>query len=210
MSTILLRILLVVSLLLCACNPLLAQEEEADSSWSFSVSGSVTVTPHTDVILSPGFSADHNWLHLETRYNYEDIRTVSFFGGYWLGAGNKLRLDAAPMLGFVMGQTNAFAPALEFTLTYWKLNFYAEQELIINYTGKEESYLYSWNELTYEVTRNLYLGISGQHTRLYHTAVDIQKGPMVKYLFGRFTGTLYAFNPFSSDNVFAGTISMDF
>ncbi|NIG54030.1 hypothetical protein [Chitinophaga sp. Cy-1792] len=203
-------IFLAAVLVLCDCAPLLAQEADADSSWSFSVSGSFTVTPHSGVILSPGFSVDHNWLHAETRYNYEDVRTASFFAGYWLGVGNKLRLDAAPMIGFVVGQTNAFAPALEFTLTYWKLTLYSEQELIINYEGKDESYLYSWNELTYAVTRKLFLGISGQRTRLYQSGLDLQKGPMVKYLFGKFTGTFYAFNPFSDHNVFAGTLSMDF
>ena len=30
----------------------------------------------------PTFTADHKWLHLEARYNYENFRTGSVWGGY--------------------------------------------------------------------------------------------------------------------------------
>jgi hypothetical protein len=46
------------------------------------------------------------WLHLEARYNYENLRTGSVWVGYNFSAGKKLVLDVAPVLGGVFGRTH--------------------------------------------------------------------------------------------------------
>ena len=60
--------------------------------------------------VDPVFTADHEWLHLEARYNYENLHTGSVWVGYKFTAGKKLVLDVTPMIGGVFGRTTGIAP----------------------------------------------------------------------------------------------------
>jgi len=53
------------------------QEEAEQPGWSFSASAYTFFVPDDDDYVMPTFIADHQWLHLEARYNYEDLQTVS-------------------------------------------------------------------------------------------------------------------------------------
>ena len=60
-----------------------AQQNDATQairSWDFTFSGNLYLIPD-DIYFNPVFTADLGHLHLETRYNYEDFRTGSVFGG---------------------------------------------------------------------------------------------------------------------------------
>ena len=59
-------------------------------------------TPHP---LSPWTT-----LHLETRYNNEDLRTGSLWVGYNFAWGEKWQFEVTPMIGGVFGRTNGIAP----------------------------------------------------------------------------------------------------
>ena len=43
--------------------------------WAFSLITDGYIIPNQDGYASPNFTADHGWLHLEARYNYENLRT---------------------------------------------------------------------------------------------------------------------------------------
>ena len=66
-------------------------------------------------------TADHNWLHLEARYNYENLHSGSLWAGYNFSLGKTLSLSVTPMLGGVFGRTNGIAPGCEASLTYKKI-----------------------------------------------------------------------------------------
>ena len=55
-------------------------------------------------------AADHEWLHLETRYNYEDLRTGSIWFRHNFSVGKQLVLNLTPMVGGVSGRTSGIAP----------------------------------------------------------------------------------------------------
>ena len=59
------------------------------NQWSFSLATSGYLVPHDQSYVSPTFTADHRWLHLEARYNYEYQKTGSLWAGYNFSVGNK-------------------------------------------------------------------------------------------------------------------------
>ena len=62
-------------------------EQEVDKRWSFSGSAYTYFVPDSHEYVQPTFTADRGWLHLETRYNYEDLETGSAWGATILAGG---------------------------------------------------------------------------------------------------------------------------
>lgn len=78
--------------------------------WAFVLTTSGYIVPGGQSLVSPDFTADRGWLHLEARYNYEALETGSLWVGYDFSAGKKLVLDVTPMVGGVFGNLNGVAP----------------------------------------------------------------------------------------------------
>jgi hypothetical protein len=144
--------------------------------------------------VQPTFMADRGWLHLETRYNYENLETGSVWLGYNLSFGKKLVLEATPMLGGVFGNTTGIAPGYRFTLTYWKLELSSEGEFVFDTGNSEGSFFYTWSELSLSPVDWFRFGIAGQRTRAYQTDVDIQRGLFIGFTYKRIDLTTYVFN----------------
>jgi hypothetical protein len=145
--------------------------------------------------VSPVFTADHQWLHLEARYNYENQRTGSLWAGYNFSAGKKLQLSLTPMVGGVFGDTTGIAPGCEFSLTYKKLQFSSSSEYVFDTSHRAGSFFYSWPQVTYSLLDWLKVGFVAQHTRAYHTAVEIQRGFLVGVSYKQWEFTTYVLNP---------------
>ena len=62
------------------------------SRWTFSLVTDGFLVPNEVSYAQPDFTADHNWLHLEARYNSENLQTGSLWFGYNFSAGKKLVL----------------------------------------------------------------------------------------------------------------------
>lgn len=200
-------------LLLVPASRLLAQESKADSSgssWAFSATGYYYFVPEDRNLLSLIGYADHKALHLESRYNYEDLNTGSAFAGWKFETGKEFIFAATPMLGFVFGNTNGFIPAAELEASYKIFDFYSETEYVFDFAGKENNYLYTWSELALSPIESLRTGITAQRTRLYQTSLDLQRGIFAQYSFWKLTAGAYYFNPFSSDNLVIISLSVDF
>jgi hypothetical protein len=126
-----------------------AEKPPEDSPWSFS--GAVyTYFPHDDVnFVQPTVMADRDWLHLEARYNYEDLHTVSLWGGYNFGGEGTVTWEVAPMLGVVYGDTTGIAPGYRASLTWWKLQLYRDGEYLFDTSDSSDSFFYSWSEASF-------------------------------------------------------------
>lgn len=185
-------------------------QKDSTANWSFSLSSFFYFVPHdVNSVSLIGYANYKRW-HLEGRYNYEDRNTVSLFGGYRFETGKKFQFAATPMLGFIVGNTDAIAPGLELEASYWKLGYYSETEYVIAFIGREENFLYVWGELTMNPVSTLNLGLSYQKTRLYQTEFDVQFGMLAKYSFGRWTPAIYYFNPFTDNDFLIFALSVDF
>jgi hypothetical protein len=122
--------------------------DDADvNQWEFSLATSGYLVPDDQSYGSPIFTADHQWLHLEARYNEEYLQTGSLWAGYNVSAGHKLIFEATPMFGVVFGSTTGVAPGYELSLTYKRVELSAQGEYIFNTDDRTASYFYTWNYL---------------------------------------------------------------
>jgi hypothetical protein len=172
--------------------PLLKEADEP--AWSFSASASTYIVPDFREYVQPTFIADRGWLHLESRYNYENLETGSVWAGYNFSGGKKLEWEFTPMLGGVFGQTTGIAPGYKFSLTYWKLEFSSEGEWVFDLGNSEGSFFYNWSELSVSPVDWFRFGLVGQRTRAYRTDVDIQRGLLVGFTYKKMDFTTYVFN----------------
>jgi hypothetical protein len=169
-------------------------KEEDEGAWSFSASATTYIVPDFQEYVQPTFTADRGWLHLETRYNYENLETGSLWIGYNFNVGEKLALEATPMLGGVFGATTGIAPGYKFTLTYWKLELFSEGEFVFDTGDSEGSFFYNWSELSLSPVEWFRFGLVGQRTRAYQSDVDIQRGLLVGFSVRKMDFTTYVFN----------------
>jgi hypothetical protein len=153
------------------------------------------VVPNGDSFASPIFTADRDWLHLEARYNYENPRTGSLWAGYNFTAGDKLQLALTPMIGGVLGRTTGIAPGLQASLTYKKIEFLSSSEYVFDTRHVSESFFYSWPQLTYSPVEWFHIGVAAQHTKAYHSSLDIQRGFLIGVSYKKVDFTTYVFNP---------------
>jgi len=169
-------------------------EEAGRNTWSFAAAGYGYIIPDDQSYFSPTFRADRKWVHLEARYNYEDRQTGSIWLGYNLSFGEKLVLEATPMVGGVFGNTTGVAPGYLFTLSYKKVSLYSEGEFVFDTRNSDSSFFYSWDELTYSPTDWLRAGLASQRTRVYQTPLDVQRGFFAGFSYRRLDFTTYVFN----------------
>jgi len=178
-----------------AKNTAPAVTKEADEkAWSFSASATTYIVPDFQEYVQPTFTADHGWLHLETRYNYENLETGSVWVGYNFSGGKKLEWEFTPMLGGVFGNTTGIAPGYRLSLTYWKLELSSEGEFVFDTGNSEGSFFYNWSELSLSPVDWFRFGLVGQRTRAYQSSVDIQRGLLVGFSYKKIDFTTYVFN----------------
>jgi hypothetical protein len=157
--------------------------------------------PDSREYVQPTFTADRGWLHLEARYNYEDLDTGSAWVGYNFGGGETLSWALTPMLGGVLGNTTGVAPGYKGSLSWWKLELYSEGEYVFDTDDSSDSFFYNWSELTIAPLSWLRAGMVTQRTRVYETDRDIQRGVLLGFSYRALSVTTYVFNPDDSSPI---------
>jgi hypothetical protein len=190
--------------------PAPAAAAESETSWELGLSGSLYVLPDEEDFVQPTFRADHGVLHLETRYNYEDRDSVSFFAGANFEFGDNLKLALTPMLGGLAGNTEGIIPALEADFTAGIFGAYAEAEYVFDLGDSSSKYFYMWSELSLWPTEWLRAGVVTQRTRVYKTEREIQRGLLLGFSFKRLEGAVYFFNPGSDDHFTVVSLGVSF
>ena len=173
---------------------LLVHVAGAQKMWEFSLLADGYIVPDEGGYVSPIATADRDWLHLEARYNYEELRTGSLWTGYNFAFGKRVEFQVTPMFGVVAGRINGIAPGLEASLTYKRLELAVASEYVIQPSRLNESFYLAWPTLTYSVTQWLRGGLVAQRTQTYQTPLEIQRGFLVGVLRKRFEFTTYVFN----------------
>ena len=130
-----------------------------------------------DSYIDPIVWAKKGHLHLETRYNYEDLQTISLYGGYNLAFGKKLHLDLTPMLGGATGNTDAILPAAEFEIMYARrVGLYTETEYAFDLNNSDDNFFLWWGELYYSPQEWVWFGIATQRLRVRESERDFAAG----------------------------------
>lgn len=174
-------------------SPAPPAEAPAEGAWSGGFATYLYLQEDDDFLL-PILRADRGALHLEGRFQYEDLETGSLWAGWTFGAGTSVRLEATPMVGLVFGRTDGFAPGLELTLSWRSLELYSESEYLFDFESEEGDYLYTWSELSWQAQPWLRLGLAVQRTRLYESELEIERGLFAAVSRGSVELTVYGFN----------------
>lgn len=143
----------------------------------------------------PTVTADRDWLHLEARYNYEDIETGSMWLGYTMSGGEALSWELTPMLGGVFGRTDGVAPGYRATAGWRSIEFYSEGEYVFAASDAADRFFYNWSELTVAPLAWLRLGLVTQRTRVYETEHEIQRGLLVEISYKALSTAFHLFDP---------------
>jgi hypothetical protein len=175
-------------------SALAGSPDAARKLWTYSITIDGYVIPDGTSYASPTFTADHDWLHLEARYNYENLRTGSLWAGYNFTAGKTLILNITPMIGGVFGRTNGIAPGCQASLTYKQIELSISNEYVFDTTDRSRNFYYSWPQLTYSPVDWFRVGLVAQHTRAFHTSLDVQRGFLVGVSHKKWQFTMYVFN----------------
>jgi hypothetical protein len=171
----------------------------ASRLWSFSFTADGYVVPHSEFFVSPTFTADREWLHLEARYNYENQQTGSVWVGYNFSVGHNLLFEVTPMIGGVFGDTTGVALGFEVSLSYKRIELSSSGEYVFDTKNRNSSFFYSWPQLTYSPWDWFQVGLVAQRTKAYHTSFDTQRGLLVGFSHKNAEFTTYIFNPGWSD-----------
>jgi hypothetical protein len=184
--------------------------DEAADRWEFSATLLTYVVDDDRDYVSPTFTADRGWLHLEARYNYEALDTGSVFAGYNFELGEAVAVGFTPMVGAVFGQSNGIAPAYRFSLGWNRFEFYSEGEYLIDLEDTSDSFFYAWTELSYSFTDWFRAGLAAQRTRAYESDLDIQPGFLLGFSWKKFDLTAYLFDSGGDDPTFVFSIGAAF
>jgi hypothetical protein len=190
------RLAFLATIALLSGREALAQEQATtdEKAWSFCASAYAYILPGDEDYLQPTFTADHDWLHLEARYNYEAKGTYSVWAGYNFSVGKQVTFDGTAMLGAAFGDTDGVAPGYKATLSWTKLTFYSEGEYLFDTNESSDSYFYAWSELSWAPVDWFRLGFVGQRTKAYQSDRDIQRGVLVGFSSARVDFSAYWFN----------------
>ena len=172
-----------------------AQDSLPAPAWAIDASLWAYIVPDSPDYLSLTVLADHHWLHLEGRYNYEAIETASFWVGYDFRVDKKVTMLLTPMVGGLVGSIDGAAPGYELTLDWWKLEFYSSGEYVVDFDDSSLNYVYNWTQLGIAPVEWLQLGAVIQRTKAWESPRDIQRGFFAAVGWERFNAGLYVFNP---------------
>jgi hypothetical protein len=150
--------------------------------------------------LLPIVAVDHGWLHLEGRYNYEQLRTGSLWVGWNLEWATEPAIALTPMLGGVFGDKNGVAAGAEFTLTWGPVELYSEIELVFDCGDFARSNVYTWSELSARPWDWLRAGLALQRTNAIDSSREVQWGPLVGAQWRALSLSAYWFNPGQSED----------
>jgi hypothetical protein len=172
-----------------------ASTDASRRAWSVSASAFGYIVPDSANYVQPTVTADRGWLHLEARYNYEDLGTGSVWFGYTFGAGERVAVEVTPMVGAVFGNTDGVAPGFRGSLSWRAVEFSTETEYVLDAADSAASFLYTWSELGLAPADWCRFGLVVQRTKVYKSEFDIQRGFYAGFSHEHADVTAYVFNP---------------
>jgi hypothetical protein len=170
-------------------------EPADDAVWSVSASANVYILPDSRDYVQPSASANRGRLHLEARYNSENLETGSAWLGFTFNGGKRVEWEITPMLGGVFGETTGIAPGMKGAITWRQLELYSENEYVIDAGDRSDSFFYNWSEATLAPSERYRFGVVTQRTRVYRSDREIQRGVMAGVSVNQLNITAYVFNP---------------
>jgi hypothetical protein len=193
-----------------ATAPAASAIEADDKSWEFSLTLTGYLVPDDRDYIQPTFTADYDTLHLELRYNYEDLDTGSVWVGYNFAAGEEFTVEFTPMFGVVQGDTDGVSPGYKLALGYGMLELYTEGQYLFDLEESSDNFFYTWTELSLAPVDWFRFGLVIQRTKAYDSDFDIDRGLLVGFSIESIDITTYIFNMGWDDPTFVLAVGIEF
>ena len=194
---------IVVSASVAAAQAAEVPAQDEAETWELSGSVFYSDPPGSEDRLTPILYAAKGALHLEARYNYEDLETLSLWAGWTFDAEGTIEGSLTPMLGLAVGDTDGIAPGLELDLGWRRVAWYAETEYLFDLHDRDDDFFYAWSTLTYAFAEGLNAGLVTERSKLVDTDFSVQRGLALELAAGPVGLSLYAFNIGSEDDSYA-------
>ena len=185
-------------------------DETAESEWEFSLFTSTYLVQNGRDYVNPILVADHGWLHLEARYNYESIKTGSLWLGYNFSFGKKLAFEVTPMCGGVFGDITGIAPGYTISISYEPIEFFTQGEYFFDAGTRSGNFFYSWSELSCAPVTWFRAGIVIDRTKALGSNFEVRRGPLVGFRYKKIDFTTYWLSPGSLDSTFIFAVALNF
>jgi hypothetical protein len=197
------RNLLVIFLL-----SVVALDTRAQSKWVFENYNYIQQKDAAVFVPMLHFETKNNW-YAEVRYNYEDVKTVSFFGGKMLSGGRSLSYTLTPMIGFSAGTFTGVSIATNVDLE-WKNFFLSAQSQFSKATKNTATdFFFNWSELGYSIGNHLFAGVAMQYTAELGKQY-LEPGFLAGLSFKNVSIPFYAFSPFARDRYFVLGLNVEY
>jgi len=190
--------------------PLEADTDRNETKWEFSLSTFTYLAQHARDYVNPNFTADRDWLHLEARYNYEELKTGSVWFGYNFSTGQKLKFEATPMLGGVFGDITGIAPGYTITVRYGSIELSTQAEYFFDAGTSAGDFFYSWSELSASPADWFRVGIVVERTQASGFSSDVRRGPLIGFKYKEVDLTTYWLAPGSDEATFVFGVTVNF
>ena len=153
------------------------------------------------VVPIASYQTSNNW-YMEARYNYEALNSFSLYYGKTFEKTAPVSYQVSPILGFVAGSLDGGSVGMNLEMDYNKLNFNTQSQYTFSIDKRSNSYVYSWSDLTYQLTDRFAAGVSLQQTKLYQVNGTFESGILVKAAYNAWTFPLYIFRPGTGNRYF--------
>jgi hypothetical protein len=154
------------------------------------------------------FETNKQW-HCEMRYNYEDAKTLSLFGGKTFTTGNALACKITPMAGFSAGNFTGISLAANTEATWNKFYLWAQSQYSKATKTNIADFFFNWSELGYEITDNFFAGLTMQYTREIGFN-KLEPGFTAGFSYKDVTIPIYVFNPFQHGSYFVFGLTYEY
>ncbi len=140
-------------------------------------------------------------LYAEFRYNYEDVRTFSLYGGKNFSGGKVMKYSATPMLGYSFGNFEGLSVAANTDLEWKSLYFSSQTQYSFSTQTNADHFFFSWSEVGVSISEKIFAGFAMQYTGQRNETLT-ETGFVAGLNFGNLTIPVYVFNPFVSNRYF--------
>jgi hypothetical protein len=184
--------------------------ETNEAKWEFSLSTFTYFAQHARDYVNPNVTVDRDRLHLEARYNYEELKTGSVWLGYNLSTGEKLKFEVTPMLGGVFGDITGIAPGYTIAIHYKALELSTQGEYFFDAGKGSGNFFYSWSELSASPAHWFRAGIVVERTQASGFNSDVRRGPLIGFKYKEIDLTTYWLAPGSGEATFVFAVTFNF
>jgi hypothetical protein len=148
-------------------------------------------------------------IYAELRYNYEDVQTVSLYGGRAFDGGNAVKFTLIPMIGFSVGKFTGVSLATNVEAECKK--FYLSSQTQYSMATKKDSdgFFFSWSEVGYSLSDIFFAGIAVQYT-MQKGINNAEPGFVAGLDFKNISIPVYVFSPFKKSRYFVVGLNYEF